>query len=166
MAQPEFDFETAIRTLTEGGVRFIVVGGVACAMNGAILATFDLDIVPARDPKNVKALLRVLDSLDAIYRMQPGRRFKPGSSHLTGPGHHNLITNCGPLDVLGAIGSGLSYHDLLPDTIEVEIDGGVRVRVLGLAKIIELKEQLGGAKDLAALPTLRQTLKEQQRGKV
>ena len=161
---PEAKFRKILRSLKDHDVRFIVVGGLAAVFNGVPLNTLDLDIVHARDPKNVKALIRVLDSLDAIYRMQPGRRFKPGSSHLSSPGHHNLITNCGPLDVLGAIGSGLTYHDLLPHTIEVDIGGGVQVRVLGLAKIIELKEQLGGDKDRAMLPTLRAALKEQQRG--
>jgi predicted nucleotidyltransferase len=84
-------------------------------------------------------------------------------SHLTSKGHQNLTTSCGPLDVLGTLGTGLTYDDLLPHTIEVEF-GELRVRILGLAKIIELKEELRRDKDLAMLPTLRATLKEQQRG--
>jgi len=85
-------------------------------------------------------------------------------SHLVSPGRQNLLTDCDPLDVLGTIGTGLTYDDLLPHTFETEIEGGYRLRVLGLAKIIELKEQLRRDKDLAALPTLRQALKEKQRG--
>ena len=138
---PDANFRKILRALKEHDVRFIVVGGVASVLSGAPMNTWDTDIVPSRDPKNVKALMRVLDSLDAVYRMEPGRRFKPGSSHLRGPGHHSLITNCGPLDILGVVGPRLAYHDLLPDTVEMEIDGGVRVRVLGLWKIIELKER-------------------------
>jgi hypothetical protein len=44
----------------------------------------------------------------------------------------------------------------------MEIGAGVRVRVLDLAAIVTLKEELGGEKDLAALPILRRTLKLQQ----
>ena len=113
--------------------------------------------------ENVAKLLRVLGSLDAIYRMQPDRRLKPDASHLSSPGHHNLITNCGPLDVLGTIGRGLGYEDLLPHTIEMDIGEGVRVRVLNLATIVALKEELAGEKDLAVLPILRRTLEQQQR---
>jgi hypothetical protein len=86
--------------------------------------TFDLDIVPARAAENVAKLLRVLAA---------------GS-----PGHHNLTTGCGPLDVWGTIGRGLGYEDLLPHTTEMEAGGGVRVRVLNLATIIALQEERAG----------------------
>jgi len=161
---PDSDFLAALRALHEGGVKFAVVGGVAAVLNGAPVNTFDLDIVPARDEENVAKLLRVLDTIDAIYRMQPGRRLKPDASHLRSPGHHNLITSCGPVDVLGTIGRGLGYEDLLPHTIEMETGGGVRVRVLDLATIIVLKEELAGEKDRAVLPVLRRTLEQKQRG--
>ena len=161
---PDSSFLTALRALHEGGVKFVIVGGLAAVLNGAPVNTLDLDIVPARDEANVARLLRVLDALDAIYRMQPDRRLKPDASHLSSPGHHNLITNCGPLDVLGTIGGGLGYEDLLPHTVEMETGGGVRVRVLNLATIVALKEELLGEKDLAVLPILRRTLEQKQRG--
>jgi hypothetical protein len=161
---PDSDFLGALRALDEGGVEFAVVGGLAAVLNGAPVNTFDLDIVPARDEENVAKLLRVLGTIDAIYRMQPERRLKPDASHLSSAGHHNLITNCGPLDVLGTIGRGLGYQDLLPHTIEMETGGGVRVRVLNLETIIALKEELAGEKDLAVLPILRRTLEQKQRG--
>jgi hypothetical protein len=160
---PDSDFLSALRALREGGVEFAVVGGVAAVLNGAPVNTFDLDIVPARDEENVARLLRVLDTIDAVYRMQPDRRLKPSASHLSSPGHHNLITSCGPLDVLGTIGRGLGYEDLLPHTIYMETGGGVRVRVLNLATIVALKEELADEKDLAVLPILRRTLEQTKR---
>jgi hypothetical protein len=160
---PDSSFLAALRALREGGVEFAVVGGVAAVLNGAPVNTFDLDIVPARDEKNVDKLLRVLDAIDAVYRMHPGRQLKPNASHLSSPGHHNLITSCGPLDVLGTIGRGLSYEDLLPHTIDMETGGGVQVRVLNLETIVALKEELAGQKDLAVLPILRRTLEQKQR---
>jgi hypothetical protein len=160
---PDSDFLAVLRALDEGGVKFAVVGGLAAVLNGAPVSTFDLDIVPARDERNVVRLLRVLNAIDAIYRMQPERRLRPGASHLGSPGHHNLITSCGALDVLGTIGRGLGYEDLLPHTIEMEAGAGVRVRVLDLATIIALKEELAGEKDLAVLPILRHTLEQKQR---
>lgn len=161
---PGTDFLAALRALREGGVEFAVVGGLAAVLNGAPVNTFDLDIVPARDEANVAKLLQVLETIDGIYRMQPARRLKPNASHLSSTGHHNLITTCGPLDVLGTIGRGLGYEELLPHTIEMETGGGVRVRVLNLSMIVALKEELGGEKDLAVLPILRRTLEQKQRG--
>src|ERR1019366_1812020 len=160
---PDNSFLTALRALHEGGVEFAMVGGLAAVLHGAPVGTLALEIVPARDEANVARLLRVLDALDAIYRMQPDRRLKPDASHLSSPGRHNLITNCGPVDVLGTIDRGLGYEDLLPHTVEMEIGGGARVRVLSLATIVALKEELGGEKDRAALPILRRTLEQKQR---
>ena len=162
---PDSDFFAALRALREGGVEFAVVGGLAAVLNGAPVNTFDLDIVPARNQENVAKLLSVLEGMNAIYRMQPERRLKPGASHLSSPGHHNLMTDCGPLDVLGTIGRGMEFEDLVPHTIEMEIGGGVTVRVLNLETIVALKEELAGEKDRAVLPVLRRTLQEKQGGK-
>ena len=159
----ESNFLASLRALRQGGIEFVVVGGVAAVLNGAPVNTFDLDIVPSRDDENVAKLVRVLDSVNAIYRIQPERRLKPNASHFRSAGHHNLITTLGPLDVLGTIGKGLAYQDLLPHSIEMSLGEDLRVRVLDLATIVALKEELGGEKDLAVLPVLRRTL-EQKRG--
>jgi hypothetical protein len=153
------EFVLALRSLHRGGVNFVVVGGVAAVLNGAPLNTFDLDIVPARDPANIDRLVKVLHGADATYRLQPERRLVPTADHLRTAGHHNLATDYGALDVLGTIGRGLGYEDLLPHTVEMDVGEGVRVRVLDLATIVQMKEELGDDKDRAALPIFRQVLK-------
>ena len=152
-----------LRAMAEAGIEFIVVGGVAAVLNGAPLNTFDLDIVHARNAANVAKLLPLLDSLGAIFRFQPERRIEPTAEYLSGPGHLNLITCNGYLDLLGTIGRGLTYEDLLPRSGDIEIAPGIRVRVLDLETLIALKEELGGEKDRAALPILRATLAEKRK---
>jgi hypothetical protein len=73
------------------------------------------------------------------------------------------MTRYGPLDLLGTIGRGLAYEDLLPHAVEKEISAGVSVKVLDLPTLIALKEELGGDKDRAMLPILRRTLEESRR---
>ena len=80
--------------------------------------TFDVDVVHSRDARNIARLLPVLEALDAILRIQPERRLKPNASHLASPVHLNLITRCGPLDLLGTISRDLSYQNLLPHSAE------------------------------------------------
>jgi hypothetical protein len=160
---PGADFPKALQALCDARVDFVLVGGLAAVLDGAPIHTFDVDIVHSRDEENLARLLSVLDKIDAIYRIQPSRRLKPNASHLRSPGHSNLITNCGYLDVLGTIGRGLQYEDLLPHTVEMEIGEGMRIRVLDLPTIIALKEEIKGEKDLAVLPILRRTLEEKQR---
>src|ERR1022692_3226425 len=160
---PESDFFDILAALRRSEVDFILVGGLAAAVVGVVSSTLDVDIVHSRDAANVARLLPVLESLDAVFRIQPERRIKPNSSYVSGPGHLNLITRFGPLDVLGTIGRGLTYADLLPHSVEKDIGDGILVRVLDLETLISLKEDLGTEKDRAILPLLRQTLEEQRR---
>ena len=74
------------------------------------------------------------------------------------------MTSSGPLDLLGTIVGGRGYEDLLPHTVELDLGDGVRVRVVELATLVQLKQELGRAKDLASLPILRRTLEERERG--
>ncbi len=138
------------------------VGGLAAVLNGAPVDTFDIDVVHSRDPANIARLGTVLEALDAVFRMQPERRLKPNASHLAPCGHLNLLTRYGPLDVLGTIGRNLGYAELLPHSNDLNITEDVRIRVLDLETIIALKEELGGEKDRAVLPTLRRTLEEKR----
>jgi predicted nucleotidyltransferase len=149
-----------LRALRDGTVDFILVGGLSAVINGAPVHTYDVDIVHSREPENVARLLPVLESLDAVFRIQPERRLKPNATHLTGAGHLNLVTRYGPLDLLGTIGRDLGYPDLLPHSAEMDIGGGTRIRVLNLEKLIAIKEELAGEKDRAMLPILRRTLEE------
>jgi predicted nucleotidyltransferase len=157
---PEGKLLATLRALRESQIEFILVGGLAAVLHGAPIQTYDVDLVYSREPANIGRLLTVLASMDAIFRIQPERRLRPLASHLAASGHLNLLTRYGPLDLLATIGRGLGYSDLLPHAAELDIGEGLRILVLDLETIIALKEQLGGEKDAAMLPVLRQTLIE------
>jgi predicted nucleotidyltransferase len=152
-----------VRALHDAGIEFLVVGGLSAVLNGVPVNTFDVDVVHRRTPENVERLLPVLESLDAVYRIQPERRLRPVRSALLSKGHQNLLTRYGPLDLLGEIGNGLGYEELVPRSNEILIAEGVRVRILNLETLIEVKEQLNGEKDRAILPILRSTLEANKR---
>jgi len=158
------DLFALLEVLAEHQVDFIVIGGVGAVLQGAPIATFDLDVVHSRDASNLGRLLSALTALGAYYRGHGERNPPPTLSNLAGPGHHLLMTRAGPLDLLGAVTKGRVYADLLEETIDMVIRPGLSVKVLDLAMIITLKEELGGEKDLAALPVLRRTLEERRRG--
>jgi len=139
------------------------VGGVAAFLNGAPVDTLDIDVVHSTEPRNVDRLLSALEELDAVYRIQPDRRLRPTSSHLSSPGHQLTLTRFGPLDLLGAIGSHRFYKDLLANANLMELAPDVEVRVLNLDTLIAVKEEVGAEKDLTTLPLLRRTLKSIQK---
>ena len=155
-------FKDALEVFARHDVDLIVVGGVAAVLGGAPVATFDLDVVHARNAGNLDRLSAALDELDAHYRDPAGRRLRPEIADLAGPGHHLLLTRCGPVDLLGTVGHNRDYHDLLPEAVLVEL-GGLSVRVLGLETLIRTKEEAGRDKDRAVLDLLRLALAASRR---
>jgi predicted nucleotidyltransferase len=159
MKKPKPDFLAILKVLEAHRVEFIVVGGVSAVLQGAPIATFDLDVVHSREPANIERLLQALQELEAYYRGQGTRRIEPDSSHLASPGHQLLLTIHGPLDLLGTIGKGRAYEAIIGAAEEIVV-GPIRVRVLGLPALIESKEEAGREKDKAVLSILRRTLEE------
>ena len=148
-----------LKTLAAHEVKFIVVGGVGAVIQGCPVMTFDLDIVHERSQSNLRRLALALGELDAIYRSQPERRLRPSLEALAGPGHHLLLTVHGPMDVLGEIGNGHGYGQLIKVSEPIEIGDGLTSAVLSLDWLIRTKEEVGAPKDLAVLEILRETLR-------
>lgn len=153
-------FLEILKILTRHHVDFIVVGGVSAVLHGAPVATFDLDVVHARNPENITRLMSALEELDGTYRTQPERRLRPDLSHLASPGRQLLLTKFGPLDVLGMNGKSRTWEDLSAHSRTMDIEPGAVVSVLDPETLIAVKEELGFPKDTAMLPVLRQALKE------
>ncbi|MGH9749078.1 MAG: hypothetical protein ACRD6R_04040 [Candidatus Polarisedimenticolia bacterium] len=162
MSKPKPDFLSILKVLAAHEVDFIVVGGVSAVLQGAPISTFDLDLVHSREPRNIARLVEALQELGAYYRGQGTRRIEPSPTLLASPGHQLLLTVHGPLDLLGTIGKGEGYEELIGATEELVV-GPVRLRVLGLPALIKSKEAAGREKDKAVLSILRRTLEEQRK---
>lgn len=157
------DLRGVLSALASADVRFVLVGGVAATVQGVPVHTFDVDIVPARDPENVRRLAAVLRAIEARYRQHADRSIEPREEDLALPGHHLLATRFGPLDVLGAVTGGRSYDDLIERAPLTDLGQGLRVHVLDLEVLVEIKSALGRDKDRAQLPEYRRTLEERRR---
>ena len=159
MAKPIPDFLEILKILSKHEVDFIVVGGVCAVLHGAPVTTFDLDIVHSRARENITRLMSALEKLEAYYRERKDKQITPKQAHLASPGHHLLITKSGPLDLLGTIGSGHTYTDLRPFTVELHV-GNLRIRILDLETLIRVKKETITEKDKIIIPILQRTLEE------
>ena len=145
------DFAALLVGLVDAGVEFAVVGGVAAVVQGVPTTTLDVDVVHARSEANVGRLLSFLPTVGARVRGHaPGTRPLPGRDALTGSGHQLLVTRYGAIDFLGAIEDGLTYEELLPHCVLVDLRGR-SIPVLGLAKLAELKSRSSREKDRLTL---------------
>ncbi|MBM3777309.1 MAG: hypothetical protein FJW23_03585 [Acidimicrobiia bacterium] len=148
------DFEGLLRTLNDGGVEFILIGGVAAAAHGAARATYDLDILYSRSPANLDRLAAALTPLDPYLRgAVAGLPFRWDAGTLTHGLNFTLTTSLGDLDLMGEVTHGGTYERLLPDTEAVTLFGAA-YRVLSLGRLIEVKRAAGRPKDLEAIAEL------------
>jgi argininosuccinate lyase len=162
VTNPTPDFLEILNILSKHKVDFIIVGGVCAVLHGAPVTTFDLDLVHSRSPENLARLISALKELDAYYRGRGDQRLTPELSHLSSSGHQLLMTKVGPLDLLGTIGTGRSYNDLLQHTIELEVSD-LRLWILDLETLIKVKKETISEKDKVIIPILQRTLEEKQK---
>ncbi len=147
------DFEALLEALSNASIEFIVVGGLSAVLHGASITTADIDIVPRRDPANAARLQQLLCDLDAWIVEPMKRRLPTREEDFLGRGQLNLSTCHGPLDVLCQLHDGRGYEELLAHSELIE-DEGLRVRILDLPTLIEVKSSTGRAKDRLTIPIL------------
>ncbi len=143
--------------LNADGVEYLVVGGAAAILHGAPVTTQDLDIVHRLTPENLGRLRRCLTRLHAVVREPGSRRLRPDQSMLQAGGQVRLLTDFGPLDVLGRLHDGRNYEDLVRHS-ELIGDATRRIRVIDLPTLIEIKQGTKRRRDRLVLPILRAVL--------
>lgn len=145
-------------------VRYILIGGGAAVAHGSARATYDVDVVYARDPENLKHLVAALQDHQPYLRgAPPGLPFRWDEPTIQAGLNFTLTTTLGPLDLLGEVAGGGSYEQLLPHSVELDVFG-IRCRIVTLEKLIALKRAAGRPKDLEAIAELQALLDERREG--
>ena len=150
-------FREILEILNKYKVEYIVVGGVAAVIQGAPITTFDLDTLVRVEGGNAERLLKALSELEACYR-EHQTPLKPTKEDVMAGGHMLLMTRAGPLDVLGFIGNGRRYEDLISVSSEIGMTVGT-LRVLDLEELIRQKKILDRPKDRAVADLLEEALR-------
>ncbi len=140
-----------IRSLAEGGVDFIVIGGTAVALHGSALLTFDTDIMYRRELANVHRLAAVLEDFDITLRgIDEDVPFKPDYRALWAASTFTLESKYGDFDVLTEAPGVTSYDDLLSRAVTMRI-AGHDVRVASIDDLIAMKSATNRNKDQRAI---------------
>jgi predicted nucleotidyltransferase len=158
------DFKALLRILSEGGVEFILVGGVAATVHGSTRLTVDVDAVYRRDARNIERLVLALTPYHPYLRGAPaGLPFRWDVATIRRGLNFTLSTDVGDLDLLGEIAGGGGYESLLPDTLSIRVFG-IECRCLTLERLIEVKRAAGRPRDLEAIAELEAIREHRQRG--
>lgn len=137
--------------LSEAGVRFSIIGGVALIARGVQRSTEDLDIAYARDRENLRRIADALAPIHPRLRGVPaGLPFVLDEATLRSGLNFTLDTDLGPLDLLGDVpGLGTFDHvDAASDELEI---AGTKLLVLTLDGLERAKRAAGRPKDLVDL---------------
>ncbi len=155
------DFEGLLRVLHDGGVDFILVGGMAGIALGAARVTYDLDVVYERNPENLQRLADVLRPLNPRLRGAPDDiPFLWDAETLSRGLNFTLKTTLGEIDILGEIAGGGGYRELIPHTLVIEVDD-VPCLCINLETLIRVKKAAGRKKDREAIEEL-EALREER----
>lgn len=154
------DFERLLGALADGGVEFILVGGVAATIHGSSRLTQDLDAVYDRAPENLERLASALTPYAPYPRgAPPGLPFEWSAATLHRGLNFTLTTRLGDVDLLGEITGGGTYSEVLPHTVVVAMFGR-SLRCLDLAWLIRTKRAAGRPRDFEAVAELEALLEE------
>jgi hypothetical protein len=143
-----------LRRLTEAGVDFVIVGGVAATLHGSSIVTADLGLCTPFTREALTRLLPILRELGARFRVHPERPLLPDEPGRLAAFRHLLLdTREGPVDLLREIDGIGSWAEVEGASEWLDL-GSFQVRVLGLDALIAAKRAAGRDKDLAALVEL------------
>lgn len=157
------DVEALLRVFRTNGVSFVLVGGTALVVHGAIdRVTYDIDVVPAPNEDNLNRLAEALHALDArvitgwdplSQEMAVERSALAPEVFRDNPFLH-LVTSAGRVDVLLApTGIPGGYDQLIPNASVAMLAGG-EVTLASLKDLITMKRAVGRSKDRSDLDQL------------
>jgi predicted nucleotidyltransferase len=151
---PPFSAASLLRALIEGGVDFVVIGGLAAQAHGSPLITEDLDVCFDLDRANLDRLAAVLNELAAVRRGMPdGLRAPLDRRALRAGDVFTLRTRFGDLDLLARPDPGLDFPQLRSRAERFEL-AGMPVWIAALEDVIAMKRAAGRSKDLIAIEHL------------
>lgn len=148
------DFDKIIRLLVDGGIEFVLIGGLAANAHGSARVTYDLDIVYSRSTENLQKIVESFAPLEPYLRgAPPGLPFRFDEPTLAAGLNFTFKTMLGPIDLLGeALGAG-KFDDLKRSAIRVEMYDR-HVWCASLEDLIRMKTAAGRPKDFEVLAEL------------
>ena len=149
-AEERFEPERIVDALNRGGVRYVIVGGLAAGTHGVVRATRDLDLVPDPERSNMDRLARVLSDLGGQH---------PVTDQLTAAGiarpvSLKVLTQAGEVRVLNRMPGTPPFRELAGDRLAVEIAPGVEAPVCSLSHLRRMKRASDRPRDAVDLAEL------------
>ena len=160
-------YEELFAKLVKAQVEFVVAGGVSAVLQGAPIATFDVDLCYRRTAANLRKLADALRDLGPTLRgAPPDLPFRIDAEALALGANYTFRTRFGDLDLLGYV-EPFGDYDELNQRSTTERVGDLDLKVAALDDLIRIKQHLGRPKDrdsLLHLLAIKRVREEAERG--
>jgi hypothetical protein len=140
-------YEKLLESLARAQVKYVVVGGVAVALNGFVRTTDDVDILIERSPENIRRLLEALSQFGEGHA-----RDLTLADFDEAEGAIRIIEDF-PLDVFTIL-QGKHYEDLIGSMKQTQIND-VTIAYLSADALIAIKGNSLREKDQIDVSALR-----------
>jgi hypothetical protein len=158
-----FDPFPILEALADGGVDFVLIGGLAGGAHGSAYPTYDVDVMYARDKENLERLASVLTDLGATLRGAPPHApFLLDAKTLAAGGNFTFSTPRGSIDIFAEPAGAPSYEKVRAAAAPIELQGR-SILVASLDHLIAMKEAAGRRKDELMATEYRELADEQRR---
>jgi predicted nucleotidyltransferase len=154
------EIEFLLSALTDAGVRYVIVGGVAVVLHGYLRATADLDLILSMEESNLAAALRTLEDLGFHPRAPvPLAAFANASERKRWIEEKNLQvfslwhSKMPGFEVDLFVETPLPFDDLYSRAIRVEL-GKTSVAVAAIDDLIAMKRAAGRPRDVEDIEAL------------
>jgi len=159
------DLPNLVDMLSDAGVEFVIIGGLAGIIHGSTRTTQDIDICCKFTPENLSKLFTAIKNANPVHRMSPNRPVLVLNSQ-NADKFKNLYldTDIGQLDCLGEVQGIGSFDEVCKNAISVHI-GGKNYQVLSLDALIKSKKSLNrpiDKQDVIQLQAIKQSQQEEK----
>ena len=148
------EFERVLAVLSQSGVRYVVVGGVAGVLHGADRLTADLDVVVDLAPEACRTMMDALSTLGYRARApsEANREQRANEKHM------QVFSLWDPENALPTLDLFLRYpmdfNELVRNAMSVTL-GDVEAKIASIDDLIAIKLKAGRPRDLEDVERLR-----------
>jgi len=152
------DIKKVLYQLNSFNVRFVIIGGQAVILQGAIHLTEDIDICYARDKENLENIVKALSEFNPYLRdAEKELPFIFDVKTLQNGLNFTLTTDVGDIDLFGEVTGLGSYNEVMKFSEIMEIYG-IKCNVLTIDGIIKSKKPLKRPKDISVIKEMEAIL--------
>ena len=150
--------EETLRTLSNGGVEFVIIGGAAMQVQGSARLTEDLDFCYRRSKDNIERLAKAFAPFHPRLRDVPdGLPFRFEAATIERGSNFTLLTDLGQIGFLGHV-PGLGEYQALQNESETVNLFRLDQKVLSIEGLIKAKKAAARPKDREAIVELEAML--------